>query len=367
MRIRTLLLAVTAYLLASSAGMAQNYLPTKDLVFGQVAVGDAIETVINLTNRGGYVYAGTLTLRKGEAEVWNPLVNGQRIENGEFKVSVQPDQTVTLRIKDTGAAIGGMAVLIADDLFLDNFVEGTLTYYVLQGTKILDSVGVSPSTEFYLAAVPFENFKNVALALANGDLYRTEAAPIRLDLLTEDGNLLDSKVIELLPFAHSAKFLKEIFPGLDLNAGKLEVFSLVPIFGTALTLTNGELSSLPLKPSPVAYTVRMVSENERISLGELSLWAEDFFVKGYLVISNVDGQDIASPTFALVSGELIDGVLKLTCFNRGEAFYNEDVQIRLNHSSFGFESAIVAGTWVITYLSDDATEKGTFELERTTP
>ena len=46
-------------------GLAQDYYPRKDAAFGQVAVGEGLETVMNLTNRGIYPYEGIIQFARG--------------------------------------------------------------------------------------------------------------------------------------------------------------------------------------------------------------------------------------------------------------------------------------------------------------
>ena len=129
MRVRMSLL-VWIHLVVAAFG--QNYYPRKDAAFGQIAVGGEIETVINLTNRGTFAYTGTVRFFRGKGNVWNPLVNGNTISKGTYPLEIQPKSTATLRI--TGNQLeSGAAVVISEDLFLDNFIEANLTYFVPLG------------------------------------------------------------------------------------------------------------------------------------------------------------------------------------------------------------------------------------------
>ena len=163
---------VLIWLAFTAVASAQNFYPKKDVAFGQVVVGGGYETVINLTNRGTHPYVGTLGLFRTVNEqsvAWNPTVNGAAVQEGEYEVEVQPQATVTLRL--TGSQLeAGAAILLSEDLFLDNLIEANLTYLVLEDGQVSDSVGISPSKEFYRASIPFEKFTETALALANGDL-----------------------------------------------------------------------------------------------------------------------------------------------------------------------------------------------------
>ena len=162
-----------------AAASAQNYFPKKDAAFGQVVVGGGYETVINLTNRGTGPYVGTLGLFRtvnNASMAWNPTINGVPVQDGEHEVEVRPAETVTLRLTGTQLEVG-TAILLSDNLLLDNLIEANLTYQILDGGQVSDSVGIAPSKEFYRAAIPFEEFGDTALALVNGDMSRTSEGP----------------------------------------------------------------------------------------------------------------------------------------------------------------------------------------------
>ncbi|MCY3775887.1 MAG: hypothetical protein OXH11_07870 [Candidatus Aminicenantes bacterium] len=351
----------------------KNYYPKKDAAFGQVVVGGGYETVINLTNRGSRPYAGTLGLFRtvnNESVDWNPTVNGVAVENGEYPVRIQPQATVTLRL--TGSQVeAGAAILLTEDLSRDNFenlslenlIEANLSYLVRENGRVSDSVGIAPSKEFYRASIPFEKFKEIALALVNGDLSGERTATVELSLFSGDGDPLGTKeVITLGPLSHLAQFLHEYFPGQALDGGKVEIASDVPIFGTALTFSGGQFSSLPLDPAPVTYSVRL-EDDEGYATGELALWAEGLSIRGYMVISGVDGQDFDVPEFSLVNGELKDGFLRLAFTILQDPFFNEPVTMSMGHNQFSFESERVSGKW-IEWFQNDQHLKGTYELTR---
>ena len=323
------------------------------------------ETVLNLTNRGVHPYEGTALFLKRANEIWNPLVNGMPISEGEYPVLIPPQSTATLRLSGDQLE-SGAAIIVSRDLMLDNFLEANLTYYVREGQKVVDSVGVSPSQEFYLSSIPFENFQSIALALVNGDLGGERWADVQLRLLAEDGSEVATQRFKLGSFFHAAQFLFELFPGIDLVRGKVEIFSDFPIFGTALILEQGELSSLPLEPTPVSYDLRMVSSEGAVATGAMTLWAKGFFVEGYFRIGEVDQEPLEESVFGLVSGQLFDGFLQLSFPLGRDPFFSEEVTMYVEHENFSFGSAIVASTFVQMFLSDHTTLGGTCELTRVT-
>ena len=356
---------VLIWLAFTAVASAQNFFPKKDAAFGQVVVGGGYETVINLTNRGTHSYVGTLELFRtvnNESVPWNPTVNGIAVENGELGVEIRSQATVTLRL--TGPQLeAGAAILLSEDLLLDNLIEANLTYLILEGGQVSDSVGISPSKEFYRASIPFEEFRETALALVNGDLTGERGANVELSLFSGNGvRLGPTRIIGLGSLVHSARFLHELFPGQTLRGGMVEITSDSPIFGTALTFSGGQFSSLPLEPAPITYSVRLESD-EHYATGELALWADGSFIRGYLVISGVDGEAFDEPEFSLVNGELEDGFLRLAFTILQDPFFAEEVTMSMQHDQFSFDSDLVSGDW-IELFRDDTNLKGTYELTR---
>jgi len=371
----TLLTATT--LLSVSTGLAQRLVPQKDVSFAQVAVGPTIDTVLTLTNRGTYEqgYSGVLMFKQGTSgAAWNPRVNGAVIDKGEFPITILPDETLVLRITGGDTVESGFVILQANDLILDNFVEANLTYFLRSNGAVVDSVGVAPSTEFYLTSIPFENFSTIALALANPS-DNAEPVSVQITPIDGDGTPLSGKSIQLASYAHEAQYLTELFPGVAMGKGKVEIASSRPILGTALTQINGQLSSLPLAPSPVAYNISLLgSAGSGIPNydGALALWAEGYFVKGYLVISRVGDQDIQTPFVIFVNGQLTDRFLDLSFFAEsqyldGDTTNNRLLTIYLGDEDFLFGDDQASGSWIFTYLSDGTTDNGTFTAVRTTP
>jgi hypothetical protein len=127
----------------------QNFFQRKDLVLGQVAVGDTIDSEITVTNRGLFTYAGTLFFRRGPGDLWNPIVNGSAVSAGKLAIQLAPGETRTFLVTGSGLQTGTV-VLISDDLLLDNFVEGNLTYFYRGPGGITDAIGIAPSQEIYL-------------------------------------------------------------------------------------------------------------------------------------------------------------------------------------------------------------------------
>ena len=357
---------VLVWLAFTAVVSAQHFYPKKDAAFGQVVTGGGFDTIINLTNRGTHTYLGTLFLFRTEDDesvAWNPMVNGDIVQNGEYIVEIQPQATVTLRL--TGPQLeSGAAILRSEKLRLDNLIESNLIYFVRENGNVVDSVGISPSKEFFRASIPFEKFAETALALVNGQNSVELTAEVDLTLYSGDGSMLATERRTLSPLSHLAKFLHELFPGQTLEGGRLDIASNIPVFGTALTLSNGEYSSLPLEPAPVKYATRLVSVGGQVATGELALWSEGVFVRGYLRISAVDGEHFSNPEFSFVNGELEGSRLRLAFTILRDPFDNEEVTFVLDHDLFSFDSTLVTGTWTELFRSDPPLLNGTYELTR---
>ena len=357
---------VLIWLAFTAVASAQNFYPKKDAVFGQVVAGGGFETIINIANRGTHPYVGTLGLFRTENDetvAWNPAVNGVAVQNGEFRVEIPSQATLTLRL--TGPRLeSGAAVLRSEELRLDNLIEANLIYFVREKGKVVDSVGISPSKEFFRASIPFEKFAETTLALVNGNTSGELTAEVDLTLYSGDGDMLATEPRTLSPRSHLARYLNELFTGRTLVGGRLEIASNIPIFGTALTLSDGEYSSLPLEPTPVKYGARLISVGGRVATGELALWADGVFVRGYLRIAEVDGEYFSKPEFSFVNGELEGGRLRLAFTILRDPFDGEEVTFVLGHDLFSFDSTLLSGTWTELFRSDPPLLSGTYELTR---
>jgi hypothetical protein len=388
--------AVVFLLVGTCAG--QTFFPKKDLTFGQVAVGISIETEITVTNTSVFTYEGTLFFRMGEGEIWNPIVDGPKlmglVTGGKRQIQLQPGETKTFRVRAPSGVVlqSGTIMLWSHEIVLDNFIEGNLTYYFKDSGKVFDSVGLGSSGEFYFATVPFEDFSSIGLALVNGNVDLVETvdgldivprptapdADVLLRLYRDTGEFVafstDDSLTGMKAMTHTAKLLPHFFPGVQLGRGKVEIISNVTIYGTALTfltLESGtQSSSLPLEPSPIAYTIQMTSDNEDILIGDMTLWAEGYFVKGYLIVYMVNGTEITGPGLTLVNGQLVDGIMELSFYAQGEGFEVLDSEVSLSMSilsgfSFLPGSDSFVGPWAMTSLIDPgATLAGNFVLTK---
>ena len=362
MRLKPVLITLTAFLVCTGA-RAQSLLPHKDMVFAQVAVGDSIETRITLTNRGTSPYLGTLFLVKNQGEDWNAIVNGVQISKGATTVSISPGATTTLRINGTDTQ-AGFAILAGSQMTTSNCLDGNLTYYVKSGSAIVDSIGVADSTEIYFSSIPFENFSTIALALANIDA-EERTTNVSITLFTENGTTVATKTIPLGPFWHKSFFVRELFTGITMaGKGHLEVQSDIAICGTALNVVDGQMSSLPVSPTGRVYNLRATASDGTSFSGQANLWAEGFFVKGFMIITEAGGTKI-TPEPYLVYGRLIKGVLRLSFYAKGKAFQDREVSVYTTYRDFSFEANSLLGTLVVTYLNENSTSTGSFQLTKT--
>jgi hypothetical protein len=322
------LLAAAMILSLTVSGFAQNIYPKKDLVFSQVVAGEGFDSSIAVTNRGTYSYEGRIEFTTGtDGDVWNPIVNSIRVTDGSLDVVIDPDETKVFYIKESALKVG-YAVFLSIDWSVDNHLEGNLTYFSYDGNGIQDAVGVAGSKEFYVSSLPYSNFYDVGLSLANPDLYNSGAADIRILLFNEEGEILTQSSINMASNAHLSKFLSELpweSPISSLGPvtiGKVEIESSVAISGIGMTITDGvagkaEISTLPLDAAPLTYTLTMEADNGDVYEGELSLWVEGLYVKGYMHITGVNGEyydDAYSFQPFLVAGRLIGLDMDLAFF-----------------------------------------------------
>ncbi len=304
-------LALLLMLLPLTAN-AQTLTSKKDLAFAQVAAGGPYKTILNLTNRGSETYFGVLGLYQSgpiaAGQPWSPLVNGTQITDGKVNIALSKGATATYEITQAGGTEAGFATITASTASLTSFAEGTLTYYVSSGGVQVDSVGVQPSSEFYLTAIPFDDFSTLALALVN---LNTTGVTAKLSLYDDNNVLAATLSRAFVPAEHMAQYLYQIFEGVQMTSGRLEIQSDRPIIGTALTQVNEQLSSLPLLPAVKAYTFTG-SRGGLAYNGEISLWLDGRFVEGYLRATTVGGVVVPSPVTLPLTGSIVNGVLQAT-------------------------------------------------------
>lgn len=355
------IVCVCLIFLLNGALFGQTFLMHKDLAFAQVAAGGGYETVLNVTNRGSASYPGWLYFFQGNRVIWNPTVNGTPVTGGIMNITIPAGATQTYRVTSGTAIEAGFAFFYAASSANTNFIEGNLTYNVHAGSTVIESVGVLPSSEFYLAALPFDDFSKIALALANGD--PSTSSNLTIKVLNETNALVGTTGFLLGSASHTARFLTELFPSVHITRGRIEISADQPLLGTALTVNGGIISSLPLQGSPRSYRFDAISGTVT-SRGDVSLWVDGYFVRGYLRVTEFDGSTITPVTYFLV-GRLINGVLRANWYGSGAPYYNEEVYCYAQFSPFSFETASAIGTYYATFISDFTTVTGSFQMTRT--
>ena len=159
-------------------------------------------------------------------------------------------------------------------------------------------------------------------------------------------------------------------PGSDApTEARVEIASDFPIFGTALTLLRADSSQVfhwTQPPSPIRFALRT---DEGYATGELALWADGSFIRGYMMISGLDGVAWEVPEFSLVNGELEDGYgsgLPLRFFD--DPFLDKEVNhVNGTRTNFSFESNLVSKVngSNCSGMPSDFLKSATYELTRT--
>lgn len=354
MRTRTILIS---FLLFGGTCLAQNLHPNKDLAFGQIAAGGGYESVLTVTNRGTDTYSGTLELyTTADGLPWNPTINGVQVSGGTQDISLSPGETKTYRMTQSGNTESAFGVVKSADMLQSSYIEGNLTYFVsAEGdTTPFEGVGVPPSSEFYKTTIPFEDALTVALAMAN---INTESANVNLTVFSESNVQEGTNAIEIGPNGHSVSFLWDQITGLS-GAGRLEIESDKPIFGTALSFVSSSaspvgmlFSSLPLLPSPYSYTFAMDLAGVPIE-GELGFYAQGPFLNGYLVLTNAMSTPIEPPESHVFFGQLQNGSLQGGGYG-SSAFVGggQPLGYLITIENFDFAATTVSGT---LYMDDPA-------------
>jgi len=337
---------------------AQYIHPKKEMVFTQVIAGPGFDSVIALTNRGTTAYSGAIFLSTGpEGSPWNPLVNNLPVYNGNLQISIPPDSTKIFTIS-SGAFTVGIAFISSFDFYVTNHVEGNLTYYSRNGSACLDAVGVPSSGEFFNVSLPFGNFQDVGLSLGN---VTAHDATVRVTLYDQDDEIYSRCEFPVLSGGHFAQYLKEL-PWNDPVAafgpvGKVDILADRSLAGIAMTVTpdgsgGAQISTLPLDASPLIYTLGLTAHaGDDIYMGKLELWIDGYFVKGYMVFTQINGefvdQTIPGPLPFLVSGRLRDGSLDLAFVTDTWPTATPGTGVSLYLHFIGFSPAVdeIYGDW----------------------
>ncbi len=344
--------------------LAQTNRPFKDMVFSQVAAGGGYESWLTVTNRGVETYNGSLSFFRGKAEPWNPVVDGSTITNGKIALSIPAGATRTLKVTGGEATQSGFAAIVADTASLTSLIEGNLTYFVKSGSTLTDSVGVTPSAEFYLSTIPFEDFQTIALAMvcrAPG----AQSAAVRLTVFSQTNEQVGATTVTIAQNEQWVRFLWEALGRLTIGRGRLEIQSDVPISGTALMFVSGQFSSLPMTPTVRTYNMA-VDVFGYPCKGQLILWAEGAYFRGYFNVTEV--HNVTAPSFQMpVSGQLVQSMLKLV-FYAPQTVYGSPEAVGFTSTSiaFSFDLSSINSSFIVGSLRKNKANLGlgNFTLSR---
>ena len=140
--------------------------------------------------------------------------------------------------------------------------------------------------------------------------------------------------------------------------GRVDIESNEPIFGTAVTLIGGQISTLPLQPTRVEYDfIATDSESEEeVVAGKMTLWAEGNFVRGYLEVRVEEGVPLENPDLIPIAGNLNNGVLRVTFA------VDEDEDLGLGGFvgfDFSFDQEVVLTSFAVIDLDEEELTGGT--------
>ncbi len=368
------------------SGLGQSLYPKKDLIFTQVFAGpysgNTYTASIAVTNRGTLTYNGTLLLATGaNGALWTAVVNGQE-SSGMVDVSIPPDSTQVFLITDTTFTVG-YAFFLSEDWSLDNHIEGNLTYFTLNGSTLMDAVGVPESQEFLITSLPFDYFPDVGLSLAHPDINMTGlAANVNVLLFDEDGNAVGTCDFSIAPGGHVSTYLSELpwtggIPSGFGPIGKVEISCDQAISGICMLISPGsaagaQISTLPLGGTPLNYAVEFTGTGVDYK-GDLTLWIEGFYVKGYLKLTSINGLSVADSYRRpiLVNGQLIGTELDLSFFTGPSGVWpnSSDLGVSLYMYVWSFTpgSSSLSGYWGSYNFWDAGTpvSEGTLTLDNT--
>lgn len=349
----------------SSPLHSQHLYPKKELIFTQVIAMPGFYSVIAVTNRGTEIYRAAMFLSTGaESTAWNPVVNGEQVTNGTVPVSIPPDETKVFYITDTDFKVG-LAFFSSYDFWLENHVEGNLTYYSFSGNITLDAIGVPASTEFFNTSLPFSSFNDVGLSLGN---ISGDHAAVEVTLFDHTGIPVSECQFTVLSGGHFSAYLKELPWTTPIGSfgpvGKVDIQTDVSLTGIAMTITpdgagGAQISTLPLDATPLVYTLGLTSgSGVDTYMGRLTLWIEGFFVKGYMTLTQENGEFIQQGKYGsvpfMVSGRIKNDSLDLAFVTDGwpTAAQGHGVSLYLHFWGFDVSADEIIGDWSADHILD---------------
>jgi len=203
----------------------------------------------------------------------------------------------------------------------------------------------------------------VALAFANTDT-AGRPANVKLTVYSDSGTQAATRTLDALqPLEHLPTFLYQLFPGVTLTRGYVDIQSDVPVSGTALTFVQSQFSSLPLNPSFGIYNMNTTVSGIP-TRGQLTLWKEGVFINGILRVIEVAGTPIP-PEVYLAHGELSEGKLKLLLNVKGQSTFGFEILAMATSSlPFDFSQTQFEGSYLASFVGQSQTQTGTFYAER---
>jgi hypothetical protein len=311
------------------------------------------------------------------------MVNGQLAMSGMVPIALNPGETKTYRITVNGSTQSAYGFIRSNDTSVTSIIEGNLTYFVTAGgsseplpaktqpvfangnTLPHEGVGVPPSMEFYKTTIPFEDFLTVALALVNANV--GPDANVTLTIFDNTGQQQATKTIPIGPFWHFVTFLWQQFPSLNLGAGRLDIESDRPIFGTALLFLPGAsgdiFSSLPLLGAPYAYTFSGTAGNITVE-GEFGIWTEGPFVKGYIRLTKAFGLPVNPVEEYFLFGQTWNGDLAVTGYGFSVALGGAEVGIFAQFDDLDLSAATSSGRFILANITLEDSEEGPLMITR---
>jgi hypothetical protein len=193
--------------------------------FPHFASGGGWSSDIYVTNQGSQT-AGDLLVSFFD-DNGTPLAVATNLgTNTAFALSLAPGETKVIQTSTTGAFIVGHALVRFPS---SASVRGSEIFRYVVGATTSSQVGVplqSPFQHFsFPVAIELSTGTNTGVALANPVIgtSQNQEQSVVLNLFRTNGTLQQSAVVKLAAGQHAAKFLHELFPGLDNFTGSLGI------------------------------------------------------------------------------------------------------------------------------------------------
>ena len=307
--------------------------------FAQIAVGDEIESVVDLTNQGTATFFGFFHVLDDSGLDLPVRIDGV-LTSDFFSFEIPAGSTIRYTVSRSGQAVSGH-LLIWDRLpegtvNLDTQISGTLTYRFLDGATLTDSIGVPMSdfVEHFFFLAERTSTARSGLAVSNPS---DETVTITLRGISASAQLVDIGILQLGPFGHRAFFADEALSLPATFRGVVQVESDRRVLAVALKQDGLQLSTIGVTPVRSNYDISIFLNDGRQFTGQMSFFIWNATITGLVKITELQVEGGLAVLTGFAFEGLVLGTILGSANNRLIAITIGSLSMRTSDSSITAE------------------------------